>query len=104
MWEVPNETGTLTVMLFASKRALDDLDELRRRVASLGSVPRLSPDTMFVLRDGRIELRTNPHAGSGLEYENTSNPGLLRALQDVFGHEFDAIAAVAIPLRHRTTG
>ncbi|MCH9057532.1 MAG: DUF2791 family P-loop domain-containing protein [Planctomycetes bacterium] len=104
MWSLPNETGTLTVMLFASKRALDNLDELKRRVASLGGVPRLSPDTMFVLRDGMIELRTNPQGRPGLEYENKSDPGLLRSLQDVFGHEFDAIGAVSIPLRRNVAG
>ena len=51
-----------------------------------------------------IELRTNPQGRPGLEYENKSDPGLLRSLQDVFGHEFAAIGAVSIPLRRNVAG
>lgn len=104
MWDVPDETGSLTVILLASRRSMANPETLKRRVTALGQPPRLAPDSMFVLRDGMIELRTSADTSVGMTYESTSDPGLLASLEDVFGHEFDGICAVALPLRSALIG
>jgi serine/threonine protein kinase len=99
--EMGGQEETLTFVLLSSRKPVQDLDKVKRRLSELGELPLVGPDSMFVWENGQSQLvRAAPASSRSIpDVRRTvkAKAGMLEKLAEPIADDLRVVYAVSVP-------